>query len=371
MARAVRYASHADTGDGVVGGEEEALARIEELVRAGRGVTRVVPQSAKGRTAVRQEVRRLVGAGIGVELEPGWSAAEVEAVFGGAPVVGALDAGPEVLAWVRGRALFGKRVLVTRTREQASETVALLRSQGAEAVAVPVIEIRPPGDPEPLRRAVSDLRAGRYAWAAFTSANGVDRTFAEIAALGADARALASARVAAIGPATARALEKQGIRADVVAREFRGEGLASGMLEAMGRTGFGALAVAGAGTRVLLARAAKARDALPEALRGAGCEVDVVVAYETHAPPAEIAAGLAEDLEAGRIDAVAFTSGSTVENLCDLLGPSAPSLLARPRVAAIGPITRDAAVARGLRVDVVPAEYTVPALVAALASSYG
>jgi uroporphyrinogen III methyltransferase/synthase len=124
------------------------------------------------------------------------------------------------------------------------------------------------------------------------------------------------------------------------------------------------------GSRVLLARAAKARDVLPEALRAAGCRVDVVAAYETHAPPEETAAALASELEAGRIDAVTFTSSSTVENLCDRLGPRSAELLQRTRVASIGPITTATAQARGLRVDVTAARYTVPGLIEALAQSY-
>jgi uroporphyrinogen III methyltransferase/synthase len=361
----VRYVAAAEAsaeGDEVVVGDAVAIERIEALARAGQRVTRVAPPMA----VLREELRGLLRAGLGAELEPGWAAAQVEAAFGGAPVVRALDAGPAVLAWVRARPLFGKRVLLTRAREQASETAEQLRAQGAEPVVVPAIEIHPPADAEPLRRALAALRSGHYAWVAFTSSNGVERTWGELVASGADARAVAPAKVAAIGPATARALEKRGIRADVVAKEFRGEGLADAMLETMGLGG-----VAGRGTRVLLARAAQARDALPEALRAAGCQVDVVPAYETHAPPPDVAEGLVRDLQAGRVDAVAFTSSSTVNNLCDLLGPQAPSLLAGVRVAAIGPITRDTASERGLRVDVVPAQYTVPALVAALAESYG
>jgi uroporphyrinogen III methyltransferase/synthase len=214
-----------------------------------------------------------------------------------------------------------------------------------------------------LRRAIAELVARRYGWVAFTSANGVERAWAELRGAGGDARALATVRIAAIGPATARALEGRGLRADVVAKEFRGEGLAEAMLAAM--------ATGGSRPRVLLARAAKARDALPEALRSAGCEVDVVAAYETRAPPAEVTAALRSELEAGRVDAVALTSSSTVDNLCDLLGEAAPHILSGLRVAAIGPITKDTALARGLRVDVVPGEYTLPALVDALAESYG
>jgi uroporphyrinogen III methyltransferase/synthase len=109
---------------------------------------------------------------------------------------------------------------------------------------------------------------------------------------------------------------------------------------------------------------------LPETLRAAGCRVDVVAAYETHLPPAETAVALASELESGRVDAVTFTSSSTVENLCDLLGPRSAELLQRTRVASIGPITTATALARGVRVDVTAARYTVPGLIEALARTY-
>jgi uroporphyrinogen III methyltransferase/synthase len=121
---------------------------------------------------------------------------------------------------------------------------------------------------------------------------------------------------------------------------------------------------------VLLPRAARAREALPEALRAAGCTVDVVAAYETHAATGPAVEGLAAELDAGRLDAVLFTSGSTVDHLCDALGPRAAALLAGVRVASIGPVTSEAARARGLRVDVEARETTVAGLIRALADSY-
>src|SRR5579872_176530 len=126
----------------------------------------------------------------------------------------------------------------------------------------------------------------------------------------------------------------------------------------------------GAAPAVLLARAAKARDVLPETLRAAGCAVDVVAAYETHAPGRAVADSLADELGRGGIDAVTFTSSSTVDNLCDLLGSRSVELVGRARVASIGPVTTETARARGLRVDVTAAEYTVPGLVRALAKSF-
>jgi uroporphyrinogen III methyltransferase/synthase len=197
---------------------------------------------------------------------------------------------------------------------------------------------------------------------AFTSANGVERAWEALSAAGGDARTFGAARLAAIGPATARALERHGLVADVIAKEFRGEGLATEMLQALELGG-------AAAPRVLLARAAQARDALPRALREAGCEVDVVAAYETRPPPPEARAALQRELEGGRVDVVTFTSSSTVDNLCDWLGAGAPALLAGSCVACIGPVTAETARARGLRVNVLAAEYTVPGLVRALAEA--
>jgi uroporphyrinogen III methyltransferase/synthase len=413
-ARAVERIAQADVvvGDADGGG----ASRLIELARQGKRVVRVAPSDALESPGVLDEVREISRAGVAFEVVPGIGARAAAAAFAGvvgravrveaigvaravqgeapetvvtliaeaglptqkvvqtivqdAPacarafdkgeVIVAFGAVDEALRWFERRPLFGKRVLVTRAREQAAGTAELLREHGAEPVVVPTIAIRPPSDPAPLARALSDLRSGKYRWVAFTSANGVERTWDALAASGGDARAFGAARLAAIGPATARALERHGLRADVMAKEFRGEGLADQILPA-----------AGPHDRVLLARAAKARDALPQALRAAGCVVDVVAAYETHPPSGEAVDQLVHDLEAGRVDAVTFTSSSTVDNLCDLLGDArAAALLARPRIASIGPITTQAARARGLRVDLTAARYTLPDLVAALAESW-
>jgi uroporphyrinogen III methyltransferase/synthase len=304
-----------------------------------------------------------------VTTVPAESAGARARELGAGDVIVASGAPEEALRWAERRPLFGKRVLVTRAREQAGSTAALLREAGAEPVVVPTIEIHAPSDPAPLEKAVAALRAHEsvgahahpYAWIAFTSANGVERTWAAIVAAGGDARTFGGARLAAIGPATARALEQHGLRADVVAAEFRGEALAETMLATFG----------GGTPRVLLARAARARDVLPDALRQAGCEVDVVAVYETRPPPPEAIARLTRDLASGRIDVVTFTSSSTVENLCELLGAQAADLLAGPRIASIGPVTTATAEALGLRVDVTARQFTVPGLLEALAGSYG
>jgi uroporphyrinogen III methyltransferase / synthase len=415
--RTSRAAERIEQADVVVYDEEGVLAsRLVELARSGQRVVRALAGDALESPSALEEVRQVARAGIPYEVVPGIGARAAAAAFAGvvgravrvaagevaravegepgdAPVTLIVDAGAasqrvvetsaaqaadqaktwagrsvlvafgvpdESLRWFERRPLFGKRVLVTRAREQAARTEALLRDQGAEPLLVPAIVIHPPSDPAALARGLSELRAGCYGWVAFTSENGVLRTWEALVSAGGDARAFGAARLAAIGPATARALERLGLRADVVAKEFRGEGLASEMLRELS-----------GGGRVLIARAAKARDVLPETLRAAGCAVDVVAAYETRPPPAETVGALVHELEAGRVDAVLFTSSSTVDNLCDLLGADrAAVLLDRVRVACIGPVTAGSARARGLRVDVAAAEFTVPGLVGALAGSW-
>ena len=258
------------------------------------------------------------------------------------------------LAWLERKPLFGKRVLVTRAREQASTAAALLRDYGADPLLVPTIEIHPPSDPSPMIDAISSL--DRYAWVVLTSANGVERLWTELRRQGKDARALGRSKIAAIGPGTARALDKVGISADVVAKDYKGEGLASALLDAIGD----------AKPRVLLARAEVARDVVPDALKKAGCEVDVVAFYQTRTPPRPLVAAVAELLDAGEIDVVTFTSSSTVEHLCDALEARASELLAKTCVASIGPITTETAEKRGIRVDVTAEQHTVPGLVLAI-----
>jgi uroporphyrinogen III methyltransferase/synthase len=259
--------------------------------------------------------------------------------------------------------LSGKRVLVTRAKEQASSTADALRERGAEPVLFPTIEIHPPSDPSSLVRALRRLPTGIYYWVVFTSVNGVEMTWHALKAMGGDARAFGGCRLAAIGPATAKALQAHGMQADVVAREARGEGLAEALLEAATRWG-------PPRPTALLPRAAKARDVLPDTLRDAGWEVDVVVAYENRPPPLEKTEQLLRELEDRRIDAVVFTSSSTVDNLCDLLGPSAPERLAGVRVASIGPLTSETARERGLRVDVTATQSNVRGLVQALEENW-
>jgi uroporphyrinogen-III synthase len=224
-------------------------------------------------------------------------------------------------------------------------------------VIASAIRIAPPEDPSALSAAAQDIDA--YDWLALTSSNGAHAFFHELAEQGSDARALGRVRVAAIGPATAAAIASYGVRPDVIAEEHIGEAVADAIL-ARHPEGRDKL-------RILLARAAVARDALPERLRAAGVQVDVVAAYRTLPPLPEDAARLRTLVREGGVDVVTFTSSSTVEQTLDALGEGAVDALSKLTVAAIGPITRDTAQAHGIRVDVVAETYTTQGLIAALA----
>jgi uroporphyrinogen III methyltransferase / synthase len=275
-------------------------------------------------------------------------------------VIGAVASLRASMKWFDQQPLFGRRIVVTRAEHQSEDMARQLRTKGAEAVLVPVITIAPPPEPARLDAAVGVLAS--YDLVAFTSANGVDCVFDALARQRRDARAFGGALVAAIGPGTEAALARRAITADVVAGEFRGEGLADAILAKLTAHP----APEGKRQRVLILRALTARDALPAALRSANVEVDIVAAYETKPAPLGTVQALARDLEARTIDAVTFTSGSTVREFMQALAPRAKELLERTTVAAIGPITADVAREQGVRVDVVATEYTVAGLLDAL-----
>lgn len=259
------------------------------------------------------------------------------------------------LRWFDNRPLFGKRLLVPRPAEQGTATAAAIRSRGASAQLLPAIEIREPADRAPLDAAIAALRS--YDWVLFTSANGVTRFTKALTSAGFDARAFGNAKLGAIGPKTATALQSFGLRADAIADEFIGEGLARAVL------------AHGAPKRVLLARALIARDALPDLLRQAGARVDVVPVYET--VTADSGEALRTYFEQGELDVALFTSSSTVNAVVDTLGPHASELLAKVTVASIGPITSKTLADRGIRTDVVAKTFTVDGLLDALEIHFG
>jgi len=272
-------------------------------------------------------------------------------------VVGEVAALRPELNWFEGRPLFGKTILVTRAREQASDFRALLEERGARCLEFPTIEVVPPPSWEPLDRALKNI--GRYQWVIFTSVNGVRFLFQRLQALGEDVRALRGIRLGAIGPKTAAALEERGLRLDLVPSEYRAEAVIEALGEAEIR-----------GRRFLLPRAAKAREVLPERLVEMGGEVEVVTAYET-VRPSEKAEEVRRLLREGAIHCVTFTSSSTVENFIAMVGDDRlPSLLAKAVVACIGPITAETARQHGLTVEIIPDEYTIEALTAALVAHF-
>jgi uroporphyrinogen III methyltransferase/synthase len=267
----------------------------------------------------------------------------------GAPaliVVGDVVARREQLAWLERRPLHGRRVVVTRARAQASGLAATLRELGAEVVELPAIRIEPRIESREVALAVDSI--SNYALVCLTSPNGVRLLFEALHGAGLDARALAAATVAAIGPGTARALARRGIEADIVPERFLAEALVEALepVEVEGRP-------------VLVARAAEARDVLPDALRERGAEVDVVALYETVRERPEPAAVEA----AASADYVTFTSSSTVTNLTEALGERFPSAA---RVVSIGPVTSEAARAAGLEVAVEAERHDVGGLLDAL-----
>lgn len=276
---------------------------------------------------------------------------EVEARRLGRPavaIVGQVVRLRKTSSWAERKPLFGRRVVVTRPRAQAADFIDRLTTAGADVVPCPSIEIVPPSSFEALDAAIN--RIEEYDWLVFTSTNGVEIFFTRLATLGRDVRALHRARLAAVGPQTARALENRGLMVDVVPAEFRAEGVA----EEMRRAGV-------AGARVLLPRAAGAREILPVMLREAEACVEEVASYDT-ALPRGGGDAVRHLLEAGAVDLVTFTSSSTVRNFLALLGENAVELLRRARIGCIGPITADTARAAGLTVDIQPSAYTVAAL---------
>ncbi len=257
------------------------------------------------------------------------------------------------LAWFERRPLFGRRIVVTRPRAQVQALAALLEAEGAEVISLPTIAPAPPDDGAAFDAALADL--GRYAWLVLTSPHGALVFFERMRALGRDLRELAGVAIAAIGPATAASIAARGLTVAVTPGEYRAEAVADALIAA----GVG-------GRRVLLARAAGARGVLPERLRAAGALVDDVATYRTVLPP-EAAAAPALFAGERRPDLVTFTSSSTVSNFAALFpGHALPAVLAGVAVACIGPVTAATARGLGLRVAVEPAEYTVPALAAAI-----
>ena len=256
-----------------------------------------------------------------------------------------------------GRPLDGRTVVVTRAAEQAAVFVTLLEEAGARVMQAPTIAIEAPESWAPLDATLADLE--RFTWVIFTSVNGVRMIAARLGALGRSWSALSGARVAAIGPATAAALEACGVRAEVVPGEYRAEGLVERLR-----------GVVGEGDRIFLPRAAQTRDVLVRELARLGAKVTEVAAYRT-LPLAEGAGPVRTALADAGVDAVTFTSSSTARNFARLFtDEERRAWFAGVTVASIGPITAATAAEYGLVTVVMPSEYTIPALARAIAEHF-
>ena len=250
--------------------------------------------------------------------------------------------------------LSGRRIVVTRAREQAADLVRALEDRGAEAIVAPVIRIQPLENLGALRTALAGLSA--YRWVVFTSQNAVQIVLDRLVTWGMTPRVFAATSVAAIGSATADALRKRGVNPALVPDEFVAEALVAALIGASG----GALA----GARVLVPSAEDAREVLGEQLRLHGATVENIPVYRTVPAPNDFA-DLTAQIGAGRIDAVTFTSSSTVRSFVQLVGREAATS-GRFATATIGPITAGTARELGLREVLEAAPHTVPGLVACL-----
>jgi uroporphyrinogen III methyltransferase/synthase len=277
-------------------------------------------------------------------------------------VVGRVVALREHLRWFDTRPLFGKRILVTRPRDQAADLVERLESMGAEAIEAPMIRIVPPDDYGPLDDACA--RASGFDWIIFSSANAVDAFVDRLLAGPEDLRALKGVKLCVVGPATGERLARYGLKVELTPSEYRAEAV----LRAMGDLG------PMRGAKVLIPHADIGREAVADELRKQGADVTEVVAYRTVAADAERDGGpdIYKMLLERHIDVVTFTSASAVRSFVRLLGDEpAADLLRTTVVASIGPVTAEAASQCNIDTTIRPAHYTIPALVDAIVEYFG
>jgi uroporphyrinogen III methyltransferase/synthase len=318
----------------------------EQLVSGGLKPDTPVTVSCQGTSTAQQTVSGTVG---DIELAAAGMSGTLVVTVGRAALQ------REKLAWWESRALYGWRVLVPRTKDQAGAMSDRLRVHGAVPVEVPTIAVEPPRTPAQMERAIKGLVTGRYEWIVFTSVNAVKAVREKFEEFGLDARAFAGVKIACVGEATAEAVRAYGISPELVPS---GEQSSEGLLDDFPPYDD----VLDPIDRVLLPRADIATETLAAGLRERGWEIDDVTAYRTvraAPPPAEIR----DAIKSGGFQAVCFTSSSTVRNLVGIAGKPH----ARTVVACIGPQTAATAREFGLRVDVLPETATVPALIDAMA----
>lgn len=263
----------------------------------------------------------------------------------------------EQLNWFEGRPLFGKRILVTRARDQAMEFTDLLKLYGGDPVEFPTIEVVPPESWEALDGAIR--RIEEYDWLIFTSVNGVVYFLERLNAGGKDIRSLKGIKLCAIGPRTAQEIERMGVRVDLMPAEY----VAEALIEQMGLQDL-------TGRRILIPRAAVARDILPDALTRMGARVDLVTAYRTIRPTRDVE-WVKNLLQGRQISVITFTSSSTVRNFVEMFGPEeARQLLNGVAVACIGPITAKTVEEYGMAVHILPKDSTIPSLAQAIVEHF-
>ena len=261
----------------------------------------------------------------------------------------------EQLQWFDNKPLFGKTIVVTRARAQASTLTRQLEAAGARVIEAPAIKIIPPEDYTPLDKAIENIKT--YKWLILTSANGVTSFFNRLDNAGLDSRSLSDIKIAAIGSETAKALKNYGISADLVPPAFKAEELAETLS-----------AEVQVGDKILLARAKVAREVLPESLRALGASVDVVTAYET-VTALDNKEELLTALQNGEVDLVTFTSSSTVTNLLTSLGDQR-ELINNIPAAAIGPVTAETCRQNNLEPDIIAETFTIAGLTDAIQRYY-
>jgi uroporphyrinogen III methyltransferase/synthase len=257
------------------------------------------------------------------------------------------------LNWFESRPLYGKRIVVTRTRKQAGALSSRLREMGADVFEIPTIRIEPPKDVRAFTQMVQDVHA--YDWLIFTSPNGVDAFFETFFKLYKDAREIGGVRIAAIGPATAARVREQRLCVDLQPDEFVAEAVVKAFKKECSLDNL----------RILIARAQEARDVLPAELTKLGAIVDVAAAYQT-VPESEDRSGAMARFREEGADMVTFTSSSTAENFMALKLPLPPDL----KTASIGPITSATMRSLGLNVDVEATRYDIPGLIDAISAYY-
>lgn len=273
-------------------------------------------------------------------------------------IVGAVAQLHDKLSWFEKMPLFGKRIIITRTRAQSTRMADAISELGGDPILFPTIVIGPPDDFSGLDASIR--KAGSFDWIIFTSVNGVEKFFERFFQIQDDIRSLAGPRIAAIGPMTAQVLHKRGMRVDVLAKEFVAEGVLAQFPEHKVR-----------GKRFLIPRAQEAREILPEGLAEMGGQVTVVATYKTGIPADSDVATVRRLLQEGKVDAVTFTSSSTVRHFARMLDePDLAKLLDATIVASIGPVTSETIRDMGFPVHVEASKFTVEGLVNALVEHF-